>query len=72
MEEQKTLMAQFEDAFKAEGRSKRWIADGLGIHISTLSKIINGDYTLTERNRNKMNELLGTNIGDPEPDKTEV
>jgi len=64
MEAEKTIPQLFEDAFKDEGRSKGWIADKLGINISTLSRILSGKYTLTERNRKKMNELLGTSIGE--------
>jgi ribosome-binding protein aMBF1 (putative translation factor) len=66
MEPETRIEKKFEKAFKDEGRSKSWVADQLAINVSTLSRILSGKYKLSERNRKKLNEILGTSIGDPD------
>lgn len=46
--------------------SKSWLAEQLGISVGHFSNILSGRMDLTEKNRKKLNELLGTKIGDNE------
>lgn len=64
MEVEKTFQEQFQDAIKREGRTQNWLADQMGLSYITISKILTEAIPLTERNRKKLNELLGTHIGD--------
>lgn len=68
MEEEKDIREEFRSAIENGPWRNKWVAKEACIHPVTLSKILNQKYPLTERNRNRLNEILGTDFGD----KTEI
>lgn len=58
------LWSLFAEVIKERGIMKSWVADKLMLNPSTVSLFINGKRPLSEKNRIRLNELLGTSIGD--------
>ena len=57
------LKEEFKDEIQKQGRKLTWIADQMGITKGHLSNILNNaTFKLTSENRQKLNELLKTNI----------
>lgn len=52
----------FKNELKKRGISITWLADNIGIGIQHCSRILLGNKKLTEKTRQKMNEVLQTNF----------
>lgn len=50
----------FNVKLSGQGVTNKWIADNLEVSCSLISKIRSGDALLTEKMRQKLNELLDT------------
>lgn len=63
MNETKDVRSEFKDAIDNGPWRNWWLAKEMGMHPVTISKILNQKYPLTERNRKRLNEILGTDFG---------
>lgn len=65
MEQEKIgVGAQFRAVIKSKGITQKWLADQLFIKRSTLNNILSARTSMVEYHRKKLNELLGTSIGE--------
>lgn len=53
---------KFKDAIRDQGRYQTWIADNLGVTKGYVSNVLNGRMPLTQTFRDRLNELLKTDI----------
>jgi plasmid maintenance system antidote protein VapI len=58
--EKKTIQEKWREYLESKGTKQTWLADQTGISQEHISNILAGRVLLTEENRKKINDTLGT------------